>query len=305
MKQASVFFFLILLCVQISSGKDEIKNALTKERIRGADRVFTGNVATDLLAEPPWFDLGTPRSNPILLHELAEPMNRKSPLLGGLLSAAVPGAGEFYSESYLKSGAFFVAEVISWIMNLTYNQKGDRATVDFQNFADRHWNILRYAQYAKDHLAPSGGNYDGLFILGPDGRPTGVNRTILNRMERDIGGYYSHILPPYGQQQYYELIGKYPQFNQGWDDAPPEFDYGDPVSSSFKFYSGMRAGANDFYNTASTALLVVVVNHILSAADAAWSAGRYNRVHAKIGMQMRRTPFGVETIPTATLRLDW
>jgi len=55
-----------------------------------------------------------------------------------------------------------------------------------------------------------------------------VNLGELNRLEGDLGGYYSHQLPPHGEQ-YYEEIGKYPQFNVGWDDFGNEntpFTYG-------------------------------------------------------------------------------
>jgi hypothetical protein len=108
----------------------------------------------------------------------------------------------------------------------------------------------------------------------------------------------------HGDQQYFELIGKYPQYNPGWDDG------GGPVSetnisSHFKSYSLMRGYANDLYSKARTALVVVVINHILSATDAAWSATRYNAVHLETGMKMQRTPFGVETVPTATLSVRW
>jgi hypothetical protein len=90
---------------------------------------------------------------------------------------------------------------------------------------------------------------------------TQVNWAELNRMERDIAGYYSHTLPPYGEQQYYELIGKYPQFNQGWNDAPPSFNYGDALTPNFVYYSGERGKANSLYASASRWVTVVIISH--------------------------------------------
>ena len=56
-----------------------------------------------------------------------------------------------------------------------------------------------------------------------------VNWTDLNNAEGNIETLmdaqgipttgFTHQLAPYGDQQYYEMIGKYSQFGGGWDDA--------------------------------------------------------------------------------------
>jgi hypothetical protein len=232
----------------------------------------------------------------------------KSPWLAAGLSLAVPGAGEFYAESFWKSAGFFALDVAAWILAYSYDKRGDRQTDSFQGFANQHWSVVKYAQYALDNLAPPGTAYDGLFIPGTEGRPPWerVNWQVLNRLERDIsatarGQYYSHTLPPYNDQQYYELIGKYPQFNQGWDDAPPTFVYGDPVTARFLYYSGERGRANDYYTTASTYVIVAIVNHVLSAVDAAWSASSYNGAHAQVRMQTVPARDYFVRVPVVTL----
>jgi hypothetical protein len=79
------------------------------------------------------------------------------------------------------------------------------------------------------------------------------------------------------------MIGKYPQFNPGWDDFDESslFTYTnqrqDPVTPHFDDYSDQRGKANDYYNTASTAVTILVINHVISAIEAAWSASRYNK----------------------------
>jgi len=204
---------------------------------------------------------------------------KKSPLLAGLLSFALPGAGEFYSESYLKSALFVAAEVAAITFGLIYDKKGDEQTISFQNYANAHWDVARYARWTIKNAKSINANVDpnsfNIFLVGGK-----VNWSELNRLENAIGNYYSHRLAPYGDQQYYEMIGKYPQFNVGWDDFGNEdtpFNYGDPLTNNFIYYSKERGKANDFYNVASTAVIIVVVNHVLSAVDAAWTASSFNK----------------------------
>jgi hypothetical protein len=290
----------ILVCVYEAPGGEGVKESLCKGGKATARRVFTGNVVTD------FFSTATLQlsSDSAIFKESSNVEDRKSPILAAVFSAAVPGAGEFYSQSYIKSSAFFLAEVVSWIVNISYNRRGDRATNDFQNYADVNWSVVKYATFAQA-LAPAGGSY-AWFIPGREDRPPWeqINWSELNRMERDIGGFFSHTLPAHGDQQYYELIGKYPQYNPGWDDGNGPISETN-ISPHFKSYSIMRGDANDLYSKASTAMVVVVANHILSAADAAWSATRFNNVHTALEMKMQRTPFGYEVVPTATVSVRW
>ncbi|HUI10327.1 MAG TPA: hypothetical protein VL221_08370 [Bacteroidota bacterium] len=219
----------------------------------------------------------------------ASQASRKSPWLAAGLSIVLPGAGEFYSESYIKSGLFFAAEAALWALAYAWDHKGDKQTDFFQNYANAHWSVVAYAQYALANYAPANGNYQ-VIIPNTSGDPPWmrINWSELNRMEQDIGAtangsYYSHILPIYNTQQYYELIGKYPQFNQGWDDAPPSFSYGGTRSNEALYYDGQRGQANTYYTTASTFVGIAVINHVASAIDAALSAGSYNRgLHASV-----------------------
>jgi hypothetical protein len=285
-----------LVCIHVALGGEGVSESLCKRSKAIARRALTGSIATDLFSTTT-LQLS---SSSTLFQESSNVKDQKSPVLAAVLSAAVPGAGEFYSQSYIKSGAFLAAEVISWIVNVSYNRRGDQATSDFQNYADVNWSVVRYADYL-DKNEGCGININPNTNLPAWQR---VNWAELNDCERKLGGFFSHTLPPHGDQQYYELIGKYPQYNPGWDDG------GGPISETnisphFKDYSLMRGHANDLYNKASTALVVIVANHILSAADAAWSVTRYNSVHAQLEMKMQRTPFGMETVPTATVSVRW
>ncbi len=214
--------------------------------------------------------------------------NKKSPFLAGALSFVVPGAGEFYSESYIKSAVFVAIEATAITIGLIYDKKGNDQTDFFQNYANQHWSVERYAKWTVKNASSINNEITDVTQYKVFYSNGTVNWQELNRLENAIGKYYSHRLPYYGEQQYYELIGKYPQFNVGWDDFGDEntpFVYGDPLTEKFHYYSEERGKANDFYNIASKAVIVVVVNHIISALDAAWSAHGYNsnlQMHASI-----------------------
>jgi len=300
----SVLFFLCLdfALSQFALGGENVKRSLVKSGGDERIRQYTGDPSVDFFSIRP----NSPGQKGLTASRASSDdessTERKSPAFAALLSGVLPGSGEFYSKSYIKSGVFFAAEVIAWTVNFAYNKKGDRATADFQNFADANWSVVDYASWLN--------SFKGCSIdINPDvNLPPWrrVNWAQLNECERKLGGFFSHSLPPYGDQQYYELIGKYPQYNPGWRDADRDQDISETnISEMFKRYSRMRGEANDFYDVASTAVLIVVVNHILSAADAAWSATRYNSVHAEVGMKLQRTPFGVEAVPTATIQVHW
>jgi hypothetical protein len=261
----------------------------------------SGDARIDLLGMP---DLNGPSPAQQVSSAVDEAARRKSPWLAAGMSILVPGAGEFYTGDYWKSAAFFAVDVALWIFAYNYDKKGDRQTDFFQNFANQNWSVVKYAQYAQDNLTPPNGPYNWL-IPNTEGRPPWdrVNWSELNRMEQDIGGYYSHVLPPYGQQQYYELIGKYPQFNQGWDDSGPTFNYGDPLTPNFLWYAGQRGLANRYYEKATTFVTIALVNHIVSAFDAAFSAASWNKkLQASLDTQAVPTAWGgMQEVPVVKL----
>jgi hypothetical protein len=288
--------------------------------------VLETSVATEnprsvvLLATPPSFNLtGSVETDFFGQKELAvvpilpseqnplEP-SRKSPWLAAGLSLLIPGAGEFYSESYWKAALFLALDVAAWGLAYHFDKKGDRQTDFFQNYADEHWSVVKYAQFSLEYFIPTErwNEYSGLITPGTNPPWERVNWNLLNRLEREISGtangrYYSHTLPPYGEQQYYELIGKYPQYTPGWDDAVLPYIYSETnVTPNFKYYAAERGKANDFYTKATTFVTVAIINHVLSALDAAWSAASYNRnIHASVRMQRIPTEFGFTQVPVA------
>jgi hypothetical protein len=233
------------------------------------------------------------------------------------MSLLIPGSGEIYAEEYWKAGIFLVIEAALVTTAIVYDNKGDKQTKNFENFANQNWDVARYADWSINylkHLDPAI-NEDEYrsSTFNSDGS---VNWAGLNELERKIGSFpgigYSHTLAPYGDQQYYEMIGKYPQFSHGWNDSnpwndgnPPDNDY-HILSPNFKSYSKMRGDANDLYSVASTAVIGIYVNHFLSALDAAWSVGNYN---SELAMNMRIEQINltgrVELVPTLNFSLSF
>ncbi len=246
---------------------------------------------------------------------------KKSVWLAAGLSAVVPGAGEFYSGSYIKSAVFIAIEAAAITAGLIYNKKGDNQTDFFQNYADQHWSVNRYAQWTIYHIPNLNPNLQKTandYPLLRDNNQTDLRAYYaqLNQLERDVAGngdnvvgmYYSHQLPFHGEQQYYELIGKYPQFNVGWDDfgndVTKAYSYGDPLTPHFIYYSDERGKANDYYNVAAKAVLIVVINHIVSALDAAWSAHNYNK-GLEMKVSLERFDYGFQTVYYPQLNMKY
>jgi hypothetical protein len=278
------FIFVALVCTLLLSpgsaqaGDGPEHNALT------------GNLHVDL------FGLKELGAGPQLLQQqapLAMPSHRSAWLAAGM-SALIPGSGQIYTESYWEAALFLAVDVAAWIVAYKFDEKGDKQTDMFQNYANANWSVVKYAEYTQTNLAGKAYNWrkPGTEGMDPFDRPwTQVNWDVINQMERDIAGYYSHTLPPYNEQQYYELIGKYPQFNQGWRDADPATgsDYETikaHLTPMFTWYAGERGIANDYYRSATTWVTIAIVNHLLSAADGAWSALRYNNAQASASMRL-------------------
>ena len=227
--------------------------------------------------------------------------NKKSPVLAGVLSLLIPGAGEIYTEEYLKAGIFIAIEAAVITTAVIYDKKGNDKTIEFQNYADKNWSVNKYAEWTLDNLPTlnSSLNASDFSVFNTDGS---VNWAELNRLERSIGRGYSHSLPPYGEQQYYELIGKYPQYSAGWNDFDDNLTDYHNSSPNFLFYAGERGKANDLYNIASKAVIGIYINHFLSTLDAVWSATRFNKnIAVKVRLENLQLTDHSEFIPTLYL----
>ena len=195
----------------------------------------------------------------------------KSVLLGAGMSLLIPGAGELYAKSYLKSAIFLIIEAGLWTTYAIYNGKGNSKTTDYENYANSHWDMRKYGQWLKDQGFPQSTG------INPNEQNLEVLRSEINQCE-DVN--FSHSLPEPGEQQYYEVIGKYQNFIYGWSTAGTDItknNYETYRLPEVIGYMGDRQLANDFFDDSHYALDIVVINHLISAADAAWSVSVFNK----------------------------
>jgi hypothetical protein len=234
--------------------------------------------------------------------------SKKSPLLAGVVSAAIPGAGEFYSGEYLKAAIFLVIEAGLITTALVYDSKANNKTEEFQKYADQNWSVVTYAEWLNE-FTQSDITINPNESLQPWQR---VNWQQLNEAERNansaLGRGFSHTLPAYGDQQYFELIGKYRQYSVGWSDYDKAL-YGsnwDVATVNMDFYSGMRGDANDFFNVSSKAVIGLYINHIVSALDAVWSAVQFNKdLAVKFRVENQQLVNRIEYVPKIYLKYSF
>jgi hypothetical protein len=261
---------------------------------------FSGNLAIDSRA---LFYSAPVEKNAIL----PEPQSKKSVALAGVMSLVIPGSGEVYTGRYLEGAIFFAIDVAAISVAVTYQKKGDNKTNDFQNFANQHWDVVKYAKWllirnGKDtNVTWINHKYDASTAnLKPWQRILDWNK--LNMQEDSAN--FSHHLELYGQQQYYELIGKYHEYNAGWDAYNfAQQDYYNNTPSIVFFYETMRADANSFYNVNSKAVAIIYINHLLSAVNAMWDAVLYNKnIKLESSIETKSSPGITEYVPTMKVR---
>jgi hypothetical protein len=256
---------------------------------------LTGSLSADL-ASVTVQDPGTPKASVMVAPA------KKNPFIAGVASLAIPGSGEVYAGEYAKAAVFFVAEVAGITAGILYNNKGDKRTTEFQNYADNHWSAVKYAEY----LNTWAGTYradkkNAQIAIDPNTSLPPWQRVDFNAINAYEEGPwdegFSHKLPKYGEQQYFELIGKYNQFKSGWDtylhDANglplKDSGYNNDVPQQLLDYAANRGTANDFYSASRLAFSLVVVNHLLSAVDAYLSAHHYNaQISSHMSMDFQR-----------------
>lgn len=229
-----------------------------------------------------------------------EPADKKSPWLATLFSFIVPGAGEFYAESYLKAGIFAAVEAAVITTAVIYNNKGDNETGVFQNYANSHWSAVRYAEWLVRYAAS-----EGQTVTIDENRVRQGDYSQIHAVE-DLFSNLSHNLASYGEQQYYEMIGKYHQFAGGWDDFNPQQLTTTPISPRFNYYSDLREKANNYYAVSSTAVIGIYINHFLSAIDAYWTTTVYNKeVAVNMSVDPKRYADNIILVPTVNFRMNF
>ncbi|MDZ7264475.1 MAG: hypothetical protein ONB16_07815 [candidate division KSB1 bacterium] len=221
--------------------------------------------------------------------QLAQLPGYKLPKRALFFSALIPGAGEMYVGSYLKAAAFFMVEVSAWTFYAVYNQKGKDKEKEFQQFADENWDPMAWLAWYES--AP--------------------------KELRDRFTHASHMAELIDQnkktQQYYEMIGKYSEFVVGWQGVPRDLDYDfDKIVDYRKNncqiaddYMKQRAKSNDLFAQARTGTTIAMLNHLLSAIDAAWTAKQHNNRLVKTSLRFEQIEYANQPQPVLSLKIQW
>ncbi|MEJ2054532.1 MAG: hypothetical protein P8X42_11490 [Calditrichaceae bacterium] len=261
-------------------------------------------------------------ANDKLDDEMTETRSRKSGIKAALLSGLIPGAGEVYAKSYWRAAVFAGLEITFISFNRVYENKGDDEDKRMKAYGDEHWLPQRYWSKVYDVADKSGlWDYEPLekkddYLISDAefNNPTNIRR--LRELEDDIG--YTHTLPSTKTQQYYEMIYKYlHQFGVAWDDVTALTGGDEEAAWNFynsdnlgnlsphtKEYRSIRNQSNDYYATATTMLNLLLLNHVLSAFDAAFAVKQFNK-KINYAVRVNSQYSGYERVTTYGLYVSW
>jgi hypothetical protein len=200
-----------------------------------------------------------------------------------LYSLILPGAGELYTGSKLKAALFLGIEAFSWYQYISNYGDGQDLEDEYRAYADQYWSPGDYRAWLVD---VKGVPSDTLSYRGDDGLPA----------------TFTHKLPAFKTQQYYEMIGKYDQFVFGWDDT--DYNKGDSLSEHRTEYLSMRDESNSKFDAARNYAIVSIANRIVSAFDAALTARSLNKKadrFSEIRLKARLADYYGERIPKVIL----
>ncbi len=231
---------------------------------------------------------------------------KRSTGLAFVSSALVPGLGQgVVNNQWIKTGVFVALEgaaLYGHFKNLDLGRDLERS---YWNYVETGWSAAKYVQFLVDYhnfyfpnnpkgyndIATAGSNLAALINSG--NFPANVRQEWplidlqkLRQLESQIlyggtgGNAFSHSLPDYGSQQYYELVSKYFQFGPGWKDfnvAVNQVNWEiEGMSDAWLGGAAKSKRFNDRLRTARNMASIVFVNHIISGFDALFSARLHN-----------------------------
>ena len=223
-------------------------------------------------------------------------------------SAILPGASQAVHGNWLRAGIYFAVEAAALYGHLEYKNRAVRGERNYERFADQNWSVVQYAGWIVDYhdyhdisnpylddLAATINGREPAFDTSVDWQAVDIE--LLRQVERntpyittdDLAAQnFSHVLPAYGSQQYYELISKYYQYASGWNDYYGHHDelgtdpflidrFGGKVSPFFWDGSRMSETFNDQFRFSNNMLSLLILNHFISAFDAYFTVRLQNR----------------------------
>lgn len=225
------------------------------------------------------------------------------PGAGFIGSALIPGLSQAAGGQYWKSAIYLAVEAATIYLVIDGNNRGRRLERQYIQEGNNNWSVIKYAAWVHNYYhnvpgarSPGSPDIDIRSLLTEEGlqeyyrqgqfpSPTfdigrewnWINLPALRDLERRAlyltsGRPFSHDVPDFGSQQYYELMSKYFQFGPGWRDwNDTVHNVNDGIrgmSPMWLSHARLEERFNDSFRMAGNMLTLMVVNHIVSAFDA-------------------------------------
>jgi hypothetical protein len=226
---------------------------------------------------------------------------KEKPGLLFVSSLAIPGLGQAVNDQWWKTALFGAVEITAIALMVDYKTRAKTGMRRTYRYGDNNWSVVNYAEWLHGYYhdvgrKPGSPNVPITQLLTPEGlavynstgqfpTPNFVNAVdwsmidinALRALEKNsifltTGREFSHTLPDYGSQQYYELMSKYPQFGAGWRDwnnSMNDLNQGvNGMSPMFFWHGDMSENFNDLFRNGDNMAMLLITNHVISAFDA-------------------------------------
>ncbi|MCL2064979.1 MAG: hypothetical protein FWG98_11520 [Candidatus Cloacimonetes bacterium] len=267
---------------------------------------------------------------------------QKSAKLAMLMSAIVPGSGQFYINKRTPTAYIFpVIEIGLWYLRDFFIKQGDNKTKEYEWFADIHYDFHRQEKVQRNLLL----NENSGSFYGKIDNPYDIPVNWGHGGHFRLDNYYYN-----DRQQYYEAIGKYDRYIYGWSDwyetyvrdidgvnvlvywifndatnphdirwignspidNPDRIDLIESTEASGSplrgIYIKMRDDAEIYYDQSRTVNFVILANHFASVLDARWHAKKHNEQQMRsvsLSPQINTTYISDKPVPILGLNLSF
>jgi len=216
----------------------------------------------------------------LLQAQIPEKIKSKSIPLGIGLSTLLPGAGQWYAGDKGIAIVYTALEALFITGTVYFNHQGNQGIEEYEDYADLHWHVDAWLEVYDPNIHPTT-HHAVVYVDYSQYSPEDPDDYAAMQSDIDDGFVSLSIMKDY---HFYENIGKYQQFKQGWDDwYPGSEDPGDPMngirgrySDNQYDYSSMRKEANLLLDYATYCGTALFLNHFISAIDAGFRIKKHN-----------------------------